>query len=164
VPIFIGRGASFLHFYARACHDSLRVPLPAISLTQQGLNQMSQTRRPVGITVVGTLAIIFGFGEVVVGFAGNYLGILSKSIAPANSTVVIGAFYILGGVSLFLTRRKWGAALSILFIGAEILGRIYLVVIGIAPSSGPDAVKILIGGAIASAFIIYIGLKWNSFE
>jgi uncharacterized membrane protein len=125
---------------------------------------MDQTRRPVVITVVGILAIIFGLGEVVVGFTGNYLGILSKSLSPATSTIVIGAFYVLGGLSLFVTRRKCGAVLSILFIGAEILGRIYLVMIGIAPSSGPDAIKILIGGAIAFAFIVCIGFKWKSFE
>ena len=94
--------------------------------------------------------MLFGLGEVVVGFAGNYLGILSKAIAPANSTIVVGVFYILGGVCLLLTRRKWGAALSMLFIGAEILGRIYLVLVGIAPSSGPDAIKIFIGGTSAA--------------
>jgi hypothetical protein len=103
-------------------------------------------------------------GEVVVGFTGNYLNILSTTIAPANSTVVIGAFYILGSVSLFVTRRKWGAVLSILFIGAEILGRVYLVMIAIAPASGPDAIKILIGGVIAFALILYIGFKWKSFQ
>jgi len=125
---------------------------------------MSETPRPAGVTVVGTLAMLFGLGEIVVGFAGNYLGILSKPIAPSNATIVVGAFYILGGISLFVTRRKWGAALSIAFISAEILGRVYLVMTGIAPSSGPDAVKVLVGGAIACAFIVYLGLKWNSFE
>jgi hypothetical protein len=55
--------------------------------------------------------------------------------------VVIGAFYSLGGLCL-LTMKKWGAALGILFIGAEILGRVYLVMAGIAPSTGPDAMRI----------------------
>ena len=51
-----------------------------------------------------------------------------------------------------------------LFIGAEILGRVYLVATGIAPASGPDAVKILIGGLIALAIIVYIAFKWKSFN
>ena len=82
--------------------------------------------RHVGMTVVSIFAIIAGLGEVVVGFKGNYLGILSKDIRPSISTALIGAFYSLGCLSL-LTMKKWGAALGILFISAEILGRVYLV-------------------------------------
>jgi uncharacterized membrane protein len=119
--------------------------------------------RPIGITIVAVFAIISGLGEMVVAFTGNYLGILSKSVAPAVSTVIIGAFYSLGGLSLLITRKKWGAVLSIIFIGAEILGRGYLVMTGIAPSNGSDAVKIIVGGAIALALVLYIGLKWKSF-
>jgi hypothetical protein len=119
--------------------------------------------RPIGIIIVAVFAIIAGVGEMVVGFTGNYLGILSKSIAPAVSTVIIGAFYSLGGLSSLITRKKWGAVLGIIFIGAEILGRVYLVTTGIAPSNGIDAVKIAVGGAIALALALYIGLKWKSF-
>jgi hypothetical protein len=118
-------------------------------------------RRPLGIIIVAFFAIIAGFGEIVVGVTGNYLGILSERMQPAFSTAVIGAFYSLGGLSLLITRKKWGAALSIAFIGAEILGRVYLVMAGIAPSSGTDLVKIVIGGAIAFALMAYIG--WRSF-
>ena len=53
--------------------------------------------------------------------------------------------------------------LSIIFIGAEILGRVYLVMTGIAPSNGPDALKVVVGEAIALALILDIGLKWKSF-
>jgi hypothetical protein len=112
---------------------------------------MDRTRH-LGICIVAVFAIIAGLGEIFVGFTGNYFGILSKNITPSFSTVVIGAFYSLGGLSL-LTMKKWGAALGILFIGAEILGRVYLVTAGIAPSNGPDGIKIVIGGAIALAII-----------
>lgn len=88
------------------------------------MNTISRTRH-VGITVVSIFAIIAGLGEIVVGFSGNYLGILSKDIRPTTSTAVIGALYSLGGLSL-LTMKKWGAVLGIVFISAEILGRIYL--------------------------------------
>lgn len=120
--------------------------------------------RPIGITFVAVFAMISGLGEMVVGLTGNYLGILSTSIAPAFSTVIVGAFYSLGGLSLLITGKKWGAVLSIIFIGAEILGRVYLVMTGIAPSNGTDAVKIVMGGAIALALVLYIGLKWKSFN
>jgi hypothetical protein len=119
--------------------------------------------RPIGITIVAVFAIIAGLGEIMVGFTGNYLGILSTSMAPAFSTGIVGAFYSLGGVSLLITRKKWGAVLSIIFIGTEILGRVYLVMTGIAPSSGTDAAKIVVGGTIALALIFYIGSKWKSF-
>ncbi len=121
-------------------------------------------RPPVGIIIVGVFAVIAGLGEIVVGFAGNYLGILSHSIAPSFAAGLTGLFYSLGGLSVLVTRKKWGAAFGMLFIGAEILGRVYLVATGIAPASGPDAVKILIGGLIALALIVYIAFKWKSFN
>jgi hypothetical protein len=123
---------------------------------------MSRTRH-LGISIVAVFAIIAGLGEIVVGFTGNYLGILSKNITSSFSTVVIGAFYSLGGFCL-LTMKKWGAALGILFIGAEILGRLYLMMAGIAPSTGTDAIKIVIGGAIALALILYISSQWTRFN
>jgi len=126
------------------------------------MNPMTRTRH-VGITIVAIFAIIAGLGEVVVGFTGNYLGILSKDIRPTISTALIGAFYSLGGLSL-LTMKKWGAVLGILFISAEILGRVYLVMVGIAPSKGGDAVKIVIGGAIALAGILYVWSQWKKFD
>jgi hypothetical protein len=126
------------------------------------MNQRSRTQH-VGITAVSIFAIIAGLGEVVVGFTGNYLGILSQDVRPSISTAVVGAFYSLGGLSL-LTRKKWGAVLGILFISAEILGRVYLVVADIAPSKGEDAVKIVIGGAIALAVILYVWSQWKAFD
>jgi hypothetical protein len=125
------------------------------------MNPISRTRH-VGITVVSIFAIIAGLGEIVVGFTGNCLGILSKDIRPTTSTAVIGALYSLGGLSL-LTMKKWGAVLGIVFISAEILGRIYLVTAGIAPSKGADAVKIVIGGAIALALILYVWSQLKKF-
>lgn len=116
-----------------------------------------------GILVVGTFAIIAGAGEIIVGLTGNYLGILNHSMPPSLAAGLTGAFYCLGGASI-LTLRKWGAALGIVFIGAEIAGRIYLVATGLAPSSGADFIKIIIGGAIALAVIAYIASCWTKFS
>lgn len=116
-------------------------------------------RRPTDILVLAVILIIFGLGEIWVGFFGNYLGILSKSIPPSVATAVVGFFYCLGGFMLLITRRSWGTILSLIFVGCEVLGRAYLVVIGVAPAKGPDLVKIIIGGLIAVGFMGYIGLR-----
>jgi len=74
-------------------------------------------------------------------------------------TALVGACYGLGG-AFILTSKKWGAALGMALIGAEILGRIYLVTTGVAPNSGPDAIKIAVGAAIALALIGYVASQW----
>ena len=83
----------------------------------------------VRIALLGVFATIAGIGEMIVGLTGNYLSILAHSIPPATSTIIIGAFYSLGGLSI-LTMRKLGAAIAL-----RTLGRLYLVMIGIAPST-----------------------------
>lgn len=88
---------------------------------------------------------------------------LSRSMRPSFSTAVVGAFYSLGGLSL-LTMKRWGAVLGIVFLSAEILGRVYLVMAGIAPSQGEDVVKIVIGGGIALALILYVGSQGKTFD
>jgi hypothetical protein len=39
-----------------------------------------------------------------------------------------------------------------------------LVVTGVAPAGGIDAIKIVIGGAIALALIIYVLAQWKKFD
>lgn len=124
---------------------------------------MQKNQYPLGLTLVAIFAIIAGVGEVIVGITGNYLGILSKNISPSVATAIIGSFYSFGGI-LFLTRKKWGAMLGIGFISAEILGRIYLIIIGIAPAHSIDTVKILIGGIIAVLLIAYVIYMWKYFK
>jgi uncharacterized membrane protein len=104
-------------------------PQPA---QNQPMIEKTKSGSRVGIALVGTFATIAGIGEIIV--TGNYLGILAHSIPPATSTIIIGAFYSLGGLSI-LTMRKSGAALGILFIACEVSGRLYLVMIGIASST-----------------------------
>ena len=52
---------------------------------------MGRTRN-LGITLVAIFAVIADLGEVVVGFTGNTLGILSKDLKPNASTAIVGAF------------------------------------------------------------------------
>lgn len=63
------------------------------------------------------------------------------------------------GLALLITRRTWGTVLSLIFIGAEVLGRIDLILVGVASRRGSDLVKIVIGGVIAVGFMLYIGLR-----
>jgi len=123
-------------------------------------------KRPTGVTIAAVYAIIAGTGEVIVGFSGNYLGILSIPLPPAAAypAAISGVFYILGGLSLLITRKKWGAVLGIIFIGAEILGRVYIVVAGLFPINRTNVFDIIVGAAIAVTVIFYIGWKWKSFE
>jgi len=116
-----------------------------------------------GTVAVGVFAILAGLGEIIVGITGNYLGILSKPLEPSAVTALVGACYALGG-AFILTSKKWGAALGMALIAAEILGRIYLVATGVAPSSGPDAMKIAVGAAIALALIGYVASQWRRFH
>jgi hypothetical protein len=60
--------------------------------------------------------------------------------------------------------KKWGAVLGIVFIAAEILGRLYLACVGIAPSKGGDAYKIAVGGAVVLGVILYICSQWKKFD
>ena len=116
-----------------------------------------------GIVAEGVFAIAAGFGEIIVGVTGNFLGILSKPLEPSAVTALVGACYSLGG-AFILTSKKWGAALGMVLIAAEILGRIYLVTTGVAPSSGPDAIKIAVGAAIALTLIGYVASQWRRFR
>jgi len=124
-------------------------------------NRPMPPKHHLGLLLVGLFAVIAGLGEIIVGLKGNYLGILSHPIAPSLTTAIVGAFYSLGGLFI-LTLRKWGAAIGVGFIGAEVLGRIYLVATGLAPSSGPDAIKIAIGGALALALIAHVLSQWRA--
>jgi hypothetical protein len=116
--------------------------------------------RDLGITIVSIFAIIAGIGEMIVGLTGNLLGILSTPLTPTISTVILGSFYTLGGLS-FLTMSKWGAALGMIFVAAEMLGRVHLVAIGILPASRVDAIEMIIGGVIALAVIVYVSSQWD---
>jgi hypothetical protein len=126
-----------------------------------------------GIRIAGSFAIACGVGEIIVGFTGDYLGILarpippspaiSRHLPPSPATTIVGAFYGIAELCL-LTMRKLGAALGMAFLGAEILGRVYLVAAGIAPAHGADAFKILAGGVIAFALILYTGARCKDFQ
>jgi len=73
-----------------------------------------------GIVAASVFAIAAGLGEIIVGVTGDYLGILSKPLEPSAVIALVGPCYSLGG-AFILTSKKWGAALGMALIAAEIL-------------------------------------------
>jgi hypothetical protein len=57
------------------------------------------------------------------------------------------------------------AALAMVCLAADILGRVHLVLTGIYPfNSLVPAIAIIIGTAIVITFVTYVGLKWRYFK
>jgi hypothetical protein len=127
---------------------------------------IGQAVRPLGITVVAILMILFGLAEVATGFTHNFLGLISTAEATASTygAAIIGSLYALGGVFL-LTMKKWAAMFAEISLTVVVLGRITLVVAGLYPiNSFLQTFSIIVGTAIAIFFAIYIALKWKLFR
>jgi len=61
--------------------------------------------------------------------------------------------------------RKWAAAIAIILLLLDIIGRIALVATGLYPTNTlKQTFAMAAGTAIAAIFAIYIGLKWKSFR
>jgi hypothetical protein len=121
--------------------------------------------RPRGIIIVASLMILFGLAEVVTGFTHNFFGITTANVSAFTySAATIGAFYIVAGL-LILTMRRWAAALAIALLGADVVGRVALVVGGLYPTGSlENTPAIIIGTGIAVIFAIYIGWMWKTFR
>jgi hypothetical protein len=126
---------------------------------------VKKVKRPLGITVVAILMILFGLIEVVTAFTHHFLGISTSAASVFTySAAAIGAFYAVGGL-LILTLKKWAAALAIALLIADIIGRIALVMAGLYPmDSFEQTFAIVMGTAIAAIFALYIGWKWKLFK
>jgi hypothetical protein len=121
--------------------------------------------RPLGIIIVAVFTILAGGAEVVTGFTLNFFGITTSSIAIFTySSAVIGVFYVAAGF-LILTMRKWAAALAIVLLGADIVGRIVLVLTSLYPTASlKNTLSIIAGTIIVVIVALYIGWQWKSFR
>jgi hypothetical protein len=121
--------------------------------------------RPLGLTLVAILMILFGLIEVVTAFTHHFVGIsTSASTLFTASAAAIGLCYAVGG-GLLLTMKKGAAALAIVLLIADILGRIALVVAGLYPlNSLEQVIGIVAGTAIALLFAVYIRTQWTIFR
>ncbi len=125
----------------------------------------SKTRiRPRGLVIVSILMLLFGLAEVVTGVTGNFLDVLSatRTLTYTLASTSIGSFYSIAGL-LILTMRKWGAALAIVFLVADIAGRFTMVLTGLFPFDGINAESIVAGTVIAAIFTFYIAWSWKKF-
>jgi hypothetical protein len=129
------------------------------------INMTHKANRPLGISIVSLLMILFGLAEVVTSFTHNFFGISTSSVSLFTySAASIGLFYVVAGL-LVITMKKWAAALAIVLLIADMIGRISLVAAGLYPLNSTEQVfAIIVGTIIAVIFAIYIGLKWKSFR
>ena len=129
------------------------------------MEERNGTIRPQGITIVALLMIIFGIAEIATGFSHNFFGI-STSISTifTFSGIALGSFYAIAGL-LILSMKRWAAAMAIVLLCADIVGRISLVATNLYPlNSTENVIGIVAGTAIATIFAIYIGMKWTLFR
>jgi len=133
-------------------------------IIKQCMEYVTKTH-PLDIIVVAVFAILAGLAEVVTGFTHNFFGITTSSLTIFTySAAVIGIFYAASGL-LILTMRKWAAALAIVLLGADIVGRVALVLVGLYPTDSlKNTLSIIAGTIIVAIVALYIGWKWKSFR
>ena len=114
-------------------------------------------RIPKSILIVSLLMMLFGLAEVATAFSHHFFGITTTETALATySSALIGVLYILAGL-VILPMKKWGVLLAIVFLVADILGRLALVANGLYPLNGiENTFGIIAGTAIAVIFANYI--------
>jgi hypothetical protein len=118
-----------------------------------------------GIIVAACLMVLFGIAEIVTSFSHTFFGITtSASVSDTVLSAAIGAIYAIAGI-IILTMKKWAAALAIVLLIADIVGRIALVVTGLYPTDTPkNTFSVIAGTVIVAFFAIYIGVQWRSFQ
>jgi len=128
-------------------------------------SRSSAAGRPRGILVVALLMILFGLAEVVTGFTHDFFGITTSSVNLFTySSAVIGVMYAAAGF-LILTVKRWAAALAIVLLCADIVGRVALVLTGLYPTDSlKNTLSIIAGTIIVALFAVYIGLQWKTFR
>jgi hypothetical protein len=123
-------------------------------------------KRPLGVTIVASLMMLFGIAEIATGFTHNFLGLISTTAAALATygAATVGLLYAIGGL-LLLTMKRWAARLALLCLALVILGRIALVLSGLYPvNSFLQTFSIIVGTTIAAIFAIYIWSVRASFR
>jgi hypothetical protein len=134
-------------------------------MEKRNANGDSMGKRSRALVVIAFLMIVFGIAEVVTGFTHEFFGITtSQGMISTYASATIGALYVAAGLLIF-TLRKWAATLAIIFLSADVAGRIALVVTGFYPvNSLENAASILAGTIIAIIFAICVAFRWDFFR
>jgi hypothetical protein len=121
--------------------------------------------RPPDVIIVAAFTIIAGVAEVVTGFTHNFFGITTASVDIFTyASAVIGVFCAASGF-LILTMRKWAAALAIVLLCVDIVGRVVLVLTGLYPTASlKNTLSIIAGTLIVAIVALYIRWRWKFFK
>jgi hypothetical protein len=121
--------------------------------------------RPRTLTLIAILMILFGLAEVVTGITHQFFGVTtSQNDLATYAGIAIGLLYVLSGCFIWPMQR-WGAALAVACLAADVAGRIAMVMLGLYPLDTPrQTFAIFMGTLIAVVFAIYIALRWKSFR
>jgi len=133
-------------------------------IVKQSMEPVNRSR-PFGIIVAAAFTVLAGLAEVVTGFTHNFFGITTSSVTVFTySAAVIGLFYLAAGL-LILTMRRWAAAIALVLLGADIVGRLVLVVTGLYPTDSlKNTLSVIAGTVLVALVALYIGWKWKSFR
>jgi hypothetical protein len=109
--------------------------------------------------------IVFGLAEIVTAFTHRFFGVSIAHVTLATYTgFAIGVLYAAAGL-LILTMKKWAAALAIVLLIVDIVGRVWMTVTGLYPvDTLRQALAIVFGTLIVAGFAVYIGLRWSFFR
>jgi hypothetical protein len=121
--------------------------------------------RPRGITTAALLMVVFGLAEVTTGFTHRFFGLSTAQVTVSTYVgAAIGVLYAVAGL-LILSMKKRAAAVAIVLLIADIVGRIGMVVTGLYPvDSFKQIFAIILGTSVVAVFAVYIGLKWSMFS
>lgn len=122
-------------------------------------------RRPLDVTIIASLIIVFGLAEIVTGFTHNFFGLhTAQGAISAYVGAMIGALYAAAGVLIFTMNRRmaiWALVLLVLVI----VGRIAMIVSGLYPlETFRQTAAIVLGTSIAVGFALYIGMRRSAFR
>ena len=125
---------------------------------------MNQSR-PLKITVVAILMIVFGLAEVRTGITHRFFNLSTAQAALSTYIgVAIGSLYAVAGL-LILSMKRQAAGTAIVLLIAVIVGRIGMVVAGLYPvDSFKQILAIILGTSIVGVFAVYIRRKWSLFQ
>jgi hypothetical protein len=122
-------------------------------------------RRPLDITIIASLMIVFGLAEIVTGFTHNFFGLhTAQGAASAYIGAIIGALYAAAGL-LILTMKRYAAILAIALLLVVVAGRVAMVMTRLYPVGNfRQTAAIVVGTSIAAGFAIYIGIRRSAFR
>jgi cytochrome bd-type quinol oxidase subunit 2 len=118
-----------------------------------------------GSIIVALLMIVFGLAELTTSFTHRFFGLSTAQVVTATYLgAAIGTLYPAAGF-LVLSMKRRAAAVAVVFLVADIVGRIGMAVTSLYPvDSDKQIAAIILGTSIVAIFAVYIGSKWSTFR